>query len=85
MVRPILPLSRVLVVQCQAATTSSCGAVDRLPALGLGKVQTLHRLLTSATWHVYVRGTGAIQLYIQLAPWQYTTDTFRAGVWIDYR
>ena len=31
---------------------------------------------------MHVRGTGAIQLYIQLAPWRYSTDTFGVGVWI---
>ena len=31
---------------------------------------------------MHVRGTGAVRLYIQLAPWRYSTDTFRVGVWI---
>ena len=42
------------------------------------KVQTLHGLLTHATRHVHMRNTGVIQLYIQLAPWQYTTDHIRS-------
>ena len=29
---------------------------------------------------MHVRGTGAVQLYIQLAPWRYSTDTFGVGV-----
>ena len=33
-------------------------------------------------WHMHVRGTGAVRLYIQLAPWRYSTDTFGAGVWL---
>ena len=32
---------------------------------------------------MHVRGTGAIRLYIQLAPWRYSTDTFGVGVWLD--
>ena len=31
---------------------------------------------------MHVRGTGAVWLYIQLAPWRYHTDTFGVGVWI---
>ena len=31
---------------------------------------------------MHVRGTGAVWLYIQLAPWRYSTDTFEVGVWI---
>ena len=29
---------------------------------------------------MHVRGTGAVWLYIQLAPWRYSTDTFGVGV-----
>ena len=31
---------------------------------------------------MHVCGTGAVRLYIQLAPWRYSTDTFEVGVWI---
>ena len=31
---------------------------------------------------MHVHGTGDVQLYIQLAPWRYHTDTFGVGVWI---
>ena len=31
---------------------------------------------------MHVRGTGAVWLYIQLAPWRYSTDTFGVRVWI---
>ena len=27
-------------------------------------------------WHMHVRGTGAVRLYIQLAPWRYNTEHF---------
>ena len=29
---------------------------------------------------MHVCGTGAVRLYIQLAPWRYHTDTFGVGV-----
>ena len=29
---------------------------------------------------MHVHGTGAVRLYIQLAPWRYHTDTFGVGV-----
>ena len=31
---------------------------------------------------MHVRGTGAVRMYIQLAPWRYSADTFEVGVWI---
>ena len=31
-------------------------------------------------WHMHVRSTGAVWLYIQLAPWRYHTDIFVVGV-----
>ena len=31
---------------------------------------------------MHVRGTGAVRLYIQLAPWRYSSNTFEVGVWI---
>ena len=27
-------------------------------------------------WHMHVHGTGAVQLYIQLTPWRYSTEHF---------
>ena len=36
-------------------------------------------------WHMHVHGTGAVWLYIQLAPWRYSTDTFGVDVWIAFR
>ena len=49
------------------------------------KVQTLHGLLIRATWHMHMCGTGAIQLYIELAPCSALQTTFRVGVWSCYR
>ena len=34
---------------------------------------------------MHVHGTGAVWLYIQLAPWRYSTDTFGVGVWLGFR
>ena len=31
---------------------------------------------------MHVRGSGAVRLYIQLAPWRYSLDTSKVGVWI---
>ena len=31
-----------------------------------------------AMWHMHVHGTGAVWLYIQLAPWRYNTDHIRS-------
>ena len=31
-------------------------------------------------WHMHMHSTGAVWLYIQLAPWRYSTDTFGIGV-----
>ena len=36
-------------------------------------------------WHMHVCGTGAIWLYIQLAPWRYSTDTFGVRVQLGFR